>query len=212
MDLGAAYCSKECSKMDKLMSLANKSSPSISASALTPASASASSMKRFAHSPMTVTYPSMFKSSTLVPSSVSSRGGISKSAYTPIPAATTSIRCLPASRSAVRRQPLVLFDWAVSYRPWSPFVNQEQKRKTTLPLYRLIFLFSAKPVHPRSARDLLTSCSLHVPSWTSTFLSYESEPCRTSPQLVSPYRLGYPSERPIDRQVKHSSSLLKKYL
>jgi len=114
MDLGAAYCSKECSKMDKLMSLANKpsstvlSSPSISASALTPASAS--SMKRFAHSPMTVTYPSMFKSSTLVPSSMSSRGGISKSAYTPIPAATTSIRCLPASRSAVRRQPLVLFD------------------------------------------------------------------------------------------------------
>jgi len=114
MDLGAAYCSKECSKMDKIMSLANKpssavsSSPSISASALTPAASS--SMKRFAHSPMTVTYPSMFKSSTLVPSAMSSRGGICKSAYTPIPAATTSIRCLPASRSAVRRQPLVLHD------------------------------------------------------------------------------------------------------
>jgi len=56
---------------------------------------------------MTVTYPSMFRSSTLVPASISSRGGISK-AFTPIPAATTSIRCLPVSRSAVRRQPLVL--------------------------------------------------------------------------------------------------------
>jgi hypothetical protein len=41
---------------------------------------------------------------------MSSRGGISKNACTPIPAATTSIRCLPASRSAVRRQPLVLQD------------------------------------------------------------------------------------------------------
>jgi len=96
--------------MDKVMSLANKSlsaSPSVAASALTPTT---SSMKRFAHSPMTVTYPSMFKSSTLLPSAMSSRGGICKSAYTPIPAATTSIRCLPASRSAVRRQPLVLYD------------------------------------------------------------------------------------------------------
>ncbi|KAG0043942.1 hypothetical protein BGZ83_010824 [Gryganskiella cystojenkinii] len=113
MDLGAAYCSKECSKMDKLMSLANKPSSSPSTSAFAPAAASSSvpsSMKRFAHSPMTVTYPSMFKSSTLVPSSMSSRGGICKSAYTPIPAATTSIRCLPQSRSAVRRQPLVLHD------------------------------------------------------------------------------------------------------
>jgi len=164
MDLGAAYCSKECSKMDKLMSLANKSSPSISASALTPASASASSMKRFAHSPMTVTYPSMFKSSTLVPSSMSSRGGISKSAYTPIPAATTSIRCLPASRSAVRRQPLVLYDWAVSYRPWSPFVNQRTKKKPPLPPYRLIFFIFRQTRTPSISQRLInfmfSSCAI----------------------------------------------------
>ncbi|KAI1300554.1 hypothetical protein EDD11_006099 [Mortierella claussenii] len=103
MDLGAAYCSKDCARMDKLMSVANKSvaQPSSSLS-------SSLSAKRFAHSPMTVTYNSMYRSSTLVPSSMSSRGGISKTGYTPIPAATTSIRCLPVSRSAVRRQPLVL--------------------------------------------------------------------------------------------------------
>jgi hypothetical protein len=41
---------------------------------------------------------------------MSSRGGISKNSCAPIPAATTSIRCLPVSRSAVRRQPLVLHD------------------------------------------------------------------------------------------------------
>ncbi|KAF8940475.1 hypothetical protein BGZ58_006317 [Dissophora ornata] len=116
MDLGAAYCSKECARMDKLMSVSNKPSAatvSISASPLTPASSTP--FKRFAHSPMTVTYSSMYRSSTLVPASISSRGGISKSscgnnAYTPIPAVTTSIRCLPISRSAVRRQPLVLHD------------------------------------------------------------------------------------------------------
>ncbi|KAF9287202.1 hypothetical protein BGZ72_007461 [Mortierella alpina] len=109
MDLGAVYCSKECSRMDKLMSLAHKPVASSSNSTLL-TSSSSSSMKRFAHSPMTVTYPSMFRSSTLVPTSMASRGGISKNAssFTPIPAATTSIRCLPVSRSAVRRQPLVL--------------------------------------------------------------------------------------------------------
>ncbi|KAF9937883.1 hypothetical protein BGZ67_000769 [Mortierella alpina] len=109
MDLGAVYCSKECSRMDKLMSLAHK--PVASSTLLTSSSSSSSSsIKRFAHSPMTVTYPSMFRSSTLLPSSMASRGGISKNAssFTPIPAATTSIRCLPVSRSAVRRQPLVL--------------------------------------------------------------------------------------------------------
>ncbi|KAF9328365.1 hypothetical protein BGZ91_001038 [Linnemannia elongata] len=113
MDLGAAYCSKECARMDKLMSMSNKpsvtsSSPSISISSASPL-ASVSSIKRYAHSPMTVTYPSMYRSSTLIPASMSSRGGISKNS-TPIPAATTSIRCLPVSRSAVRRQPLVLHD------------------------------------------------------------------------------------------------------
>ncbi|KAF9293005.1 hypothetical protein BKA57DRAFT_508563 [Linnemannia elongata] len=113
MDLGAAYCSKECARMDKLMSMSNKpsvtsSSPSISISSASPL-ASVSSIKRYAHSPMTVTYPSMYRSSTLIPASMSSRGGISKNS-TPIPAATTSIRCLPVSRSTVRRQPLVLHD------------------------------------------------------------------------------------------------------
>ncbi|KAG9066295.1 hypothetical protein KI688_001516 [Linnemannia hyalina] len=113
MDLGAAYCSKDCARMDKLMSMANKpsatsSSPSVSTSAspLAPVS----SIKRYAHSPMTVTYPSMYRSSSLIPASMSSRGGISKNSCAPIPAATTSIRCLPVSRSAVRRQPLVLHD------------------------------------------------------------------------------------------------------
>ncbi|KAG0360226.1 hypothetical protein BC939DRAFT_470598 [Gamsiella multidivaricata] len=109
LDLGAAYCSKECVRMDKLISVANKPSSSASISSpLTPVSASP--FKRYAHSPMTVTYPSMYRSSTLVPTSMSSRGGISKNggAYTPIPAATTSIRCLPVSRSTTRRQPLVL--------------------------------------------------------------------------------------------------------
>ncbi|KAF9326014.1 hypothetical protein BG006_010523 [Podila minutissima] len=112
MDLGAAYCSKECSRMDKLMnstkpslsSLSMSSAP-VASSFLAPQTSSSMSSKRLA--PMTVTYPSMFRSSTLVPASISSRGGISK-AFTPIPAATTSIRCLPISRSAVRRQPLVL--------------------------------------------------------------------------------------------------------
>ncbi|KAF9426570.1 hypothetical protein BGZ94_006336 [Podila epigama] len=109
MDLGAAYCSKECARMDKLMSVTNKpglSTVSTTASTVAPSSSSLTSVKRLA--PMTVTYPSMFRSSTLVPASISSRGGISKTAFTPIPAATTSIRCLPVSRSAVRRQPLVL--------------------------------------------------------------------------------------------------------
>ncbi|KAG0378171.1 hypothetical protein BGX24_004594 [Mortierella sp. AD032] len=119
MDLGAAYCSKDCARMDKLMSMANKpsvvaSSPSTSspssASSLSSPLAPVSSIKRFAHSPMTVTYPSMYRSSTLIPASMASRGGISKNGCTPIPAATTSIRCLPVSRSAVRRQPLVLHD------------------------------------------------------------------------------------------------------
>ncbi|KAG0292387.1 hypothetical protein BGZ98_002592, partial [Dissophora globulifera] len=114
-DLGAAYCSKECSRMDKLMSLANKPSSSSSASLVSAATASSASLppsfKRYAHSPMTVTYPTKYRSATLVPASIASRGGISKSsgsnsAFTPIPAATTSIRCLPVSRSAVRRQPL----------------------------------------------------------------------------------------------------------
>ncbi|KAF9919198.1 hypothetical protein FBU30_011133 [Linnemannia zychae] len=114
MDLGAAYCSKECARMDKLMSMANKPSSTVasvsgSSSPLTAAN-SVSSIKRIAHSPMTVTYPSMYRSSTLIPASMSSRGGISKNACTPIPAATTSIRCLPISRSSVRRQPLVLYD------------------------------------------------------------------------------------------------------
>ncbi|KAF9139782.1 hypothetical protein BG015_001906 [Linnemannia schmuckeri] len=114
MDLGAVYCSKECARMDKLMSMANKpsatsSSPSVSISSASPL-APVSSVKRFAHSPMTVTYPSMYRSSTLIPASMSSRGGISKNSCTPIPAATTSIRCLPVSRSAARRQPLVLYD------------------------------------------------------------------------------------------------------
>ncbi|KAF9194356.1 hypothetical protein BGZ51_000108 [Haplosporangium sp. Z 767] len=110
MDLGAAYCSKECARMDKLMSLTNKpmastsASPSAFASSLMPSS----SAKRIAHSPMTVTYPAMYRSSTLVPASMSIRGGISKTSFTPIPAATTSIRCLPVNRSSVRRQPLVL--------------------------------------------------------------------------------------------------------
>ncbi|KAG0261255.1 hypothetical protein BG011_001234 [Mortierella polycephala] len=102
MDLGAAYCSKECSRMDKLMSITKK--PIASTSPLMPSS----SAKRVAHSPMTVTYPAMYRSSTLVPASMSSRGGISKTSFTPIPAATTSIRCLPVNRSSVRRQPLVL--------------------------------------------------------------------------------------------------------
>ncbi|KAF9377328.1 hypothetical protein CPB97_010284 [Podila verticillata] len=111
MDLGAAYCSKECSRMDKLMSSTTPSLSSLSlssvpvASFLPPQNSCSMSSKRLA--PMTVTYPSMFRSSTLVPASISGRGGISK-AFTPIPAATTSIRCLPVSRSAVRRQPLVL--------------------------------------------------------------------------------------------------------
>ncbi|KAG0319396.1 hypothetical protein BGZ99_005128 [Dissophora globulifera] len=106
--------------MDKLMSLANKPSSSSSASLVSAATASSASslppsFKRYAHSPMTVTYPTKYRSATLVPASIASRGGISKSsgsnsAFTPIPAATTSIRCLPVSRSAVRRQPLVLHE------------------------------------------------------------------------------------------------------
>ncbi|KAG0345299.1 hypothetical protein BG004_003812 [Podila humilis] len=111
MDLGAAYCSKECSRMDKLMSATNKPSTlsSLSAVSATVPSTLLSQLPSKRLAPMTVTYPSMFRASTLVPASISSRGGISKSAsFTPIPAATTSIRCLPVSRSAVRRQPLVL--------------------------------------------------------------------------------------------------------
>ncbi|KAF9360514.1 hypothetical protein BGX26_009062 [Mortierella sp. AD094] len=116
MDLGAAYCSKDCARMDKLMSITSKptSASSISTSAassfMTPAPSSSSlpTFKRFANSPMTVTYPSMYRSSTLVPTSMSSRGGISKSGNTLTPTATTSIRCLPVGRSSTRRQPLVL--------------------------------------------------------------------------------------------------------
>ncbi|KAF9914459.1 hypothetical protein BX616_008265 [Lobosporangium transversale] len=109
MDLGAVYCSKECSRMDKLMSVANKPSIQPSISSL---SSSSLSFKRFAQSSMTVTYPSMYRSSTLVPTSMSSRGGISKTGYTPVPApavATTANRCLPHNRSG-RRQPLALHD------------------------------------------------------------------------------------------------------
>ncbi|KAG0221489.1 hypothetical protein B0O80DRAFT_494350 [Mortierella sp. GBAus27b] len=106
LDLGAAYCSKECARMDKLMSVTNK--PAVASSTST--SASTPAFKRFANSPMTVNYPSMYRSSTLVPASLSSRGGITKGAYTPIPAAATNIRCPPIARSATRRQPLVLHD------------------------------------------------------------------------------------------------------
>ncbi|KAF9106359.1 hypothetical protein BGX27_009195 [Mortierella sp. AM989] len=112
MDLGAAYCSKECARMEKLISTTSKhTSASISTSAssfLTPVPSSSSmpALKRFA--PTTATYPSMYRSSTLVPTSMSSRGGISKSGNTLTPAATTSIRCLPVGRSSTRRQPLVL--------------------------------------------------------------------------------------------------------
>ncbi|KAF9430101.1 hypothetical protein BGZ94_008305 [Podila epigama] len=107
-ELGALYCSKECSRKDKLMSTTNTPSSLTSASS----SLSSSSARRLAaHAPLTVTYPSMFRSSTLVPSSMTNRG-ICKSgapaSFTPIPAATTSIRCLPMNRSSVRRQPLVL--------------------------------------------------------------------------------------------------------
>ncbi|KAF8976163.1 hypothetical protein BGZ46_008487 [Entomortierella lignicola] len=114
MDLGAVYCSKECARMDKVMSTSNKStSTSISTLApssspfMTPAPSSLSSMptlKRLA--PLAGTsYSSMYRSSTLAPTSMSSRGGISKSGNTMVPA-TASIRCLP--RSSTRRQPLVL--------------------------------------------------------------------------------------------------------
>ncbi|KAF9383698.1 hypothetical protein CPB97_006248 [Podila verticillata] len=106
-DLGALYCSKECSRMDKLMSASKSSNFTLATSSSAASTSTASSTRRVAaHLPMTVTY-SMFRPSTLVPSSMSSRGGIAK-AFTPIPAATTSIRCLPTNRSAVRRQPLVL--------------------------------------------------------------------------------------------------------
>ncbi|KAF9160711.1 hypothetical protein DFQ27_009189 [Actinomortierella ambigua] len=110
LDLGAAYCSKDCAQKDKVMALA-KASSSASGSLNAPSSHQSSSVKRLAHTPMTVMYTSMYRSSTLVPASMSSRGGISKgssscSGYSPVPAATTNIRCLPASRP--RRQPLVL--------------------------------------------------------------------------------------------------------
>ncbi|KAF9991366.1 hypothetical protein BGZ80_007498 [Entomortierella chlamydospora] len=107
MDLGAAYCSKDCARMDKLMSTSKPSASSF----MTPASSSSSlpTFKRFATSSMTATYPSMYRSSTLVPTSMSSRGGISKNGNTSNPTATTSIRCLPVGRSSTRRQPLVLY-------------------------------------------------------------------------------------------------------
>ncbi|KAF9436224.1 hypothetical protein BGZ76_004512, partial [Entomortierella beljakovae] len=78
MELGAAYCSKDCARMDKQVSAANMS---ISTSCLTPAPSSSSlpAFKRFSHSPMSVSFPSMYRSSNLVPTSISSRGGISKS-------------------------------------------------------------------------------------------------------------------------------------
>ncbi|KAF9582164.1 hypothetical protein BGW38_000560 [Lunasporangiospora selenospora] len=117
LELGAAYCSKDCARMDKLVALSNKpsSASTLSSGASSPFSSVAGSplnpsMKRSVHPPMTMTYPSMFRSSTLVPASISSRGGISKSGYTPIPVSTTNIRCLPASRNSSRRQPLVLYD------------------------------------------------------------------------------------------------------
>ncbi|KAF9974896.1 hypothetical protein BGZ73_001594 [Actinomortierella ambigua] len=109
-DLGAAYCSKDCAQKDKLMALAKATASSGPSNA--PSSYQSSSVKRLAHTPMTVMYPSMYRSSTLVPASMSSRGGISKgsssscSGYSPLPAAATNIRCLPASRP--RRLPLVL--------------------------------------------------------------------------------------------------------
>ncbi|KAG0230632.1 hypothetical protein BGW42_000837 [Actinomortierella wolfii] len=112
LDLGAAYCSKECAQKDKLMALAAASKSTASMPSNSPSSYQSSSVKRLAHAPMTVMYPSMYRPSTLVPASMSSRGGISKgsslscSGYSPLPASTTSIRCLPASRP--RRQPLVL--------------------------------------------------------------------------------------------------------
>ncbi|KAF9349738.1 hypothetical protein BGX34_001631 [Mortierella sp. NVP85] len=109
LDLGAVYCSKECARMDKLMSVSNKpAAASTSASSLT--TAPSSTFKRFAHPSTTPAYPSMYRSSTLVPTSLSSRGGISKSAFTPIPAAATNIRYPSVGRSATRRQPLVLYD------------------------------------------------------------------------------------------------------
>ncbi|KAG0085050.1 hypothetical protein BGZ93_006392 [Podila epicladia] len=105
-DPGALYCSKECSRMDKLSSASKSSNLTPATSSAASTSITPSTRRLAAHSPMTVTY-SMFRPSTLVPSSMASRGGVSKP-FTPIPAATTSIRCLPSSRGAVRRQPLVL--------------------------------------------------------------------------------------------------------
>ncbi|KAI8604336.1 hypothetical protein EDD21DRAFT_412187 [Dissophora ornata] len=116
-DLGALYCSKECARKDKLMAVTSK--PSSFSSSSPPSSTSSSptltpstnslSLKRPSRLTMTVTYPCMFRSSTLVPASISSRGGIRKDTFSPFPAMTaTSIRCLPLSRSGVRRQPLAL--------------------------------------------------------------------------------------------------------
>ncbi|KAG0340004.1 hypothetical protein BG004_006584 [Podila humilis] len=107
-ELGALYCSKECSRKDKLMSSTSKSFSVTPSAPSTAASTTTFTYTTRRLAPMTVTYTSMFRPSTLVPTTMSGRGGISKSAFTPIPTTTTSIRCLPTNRSSVRRQPLVL--------------------------------------------------------------------------------------------------------
>ncbi|KAG0367162.1 hypothetical protein BC939DRAFT_440651 [Gamsiella multidivaricata] len=102
-DLGALYCSKECARMDKTMAISNRqsSSPSVSSPLL--------NLKRSSRQSTTVTYPSMFRVSTLFPASTSSRGGIAKGpTYSPIPATPAGIRSAPLNRTTTRRQPFVL--------------------------------------------------------------------------------------------------------
>ncbi|KAF9193271.1 hypothetical protein BGZ51_003790 [Haplosporangium sp. Z 767] len=104
----AVYCSKDCMRKDKNMALTNNPSAT-NASAANGSYAIPS--KRFANSSMAATYPSMFRSSTLVSSSITNRGGISKGsavAFAHLPTSTTNVRSLPSIRST-RRQPLVLF-------------------------------------------------------------------------------------------------------
>ncbi|KAI1320078.1 hypothetical protein EDD11_002050 [Mortierella claussenii] len=92
-DLDALYCSKECARMDKLTATANKSSSSASSSmppgraTLLPLTTStltnhnglpSLSLRRSVKQPLTVSYPCMFRASTLIPHSISGRGGIRK--------------------------------------------------------------------------------------------------------------------------------------
>jgi len=70
--------------------------------------------------------------------------------------------CEPECHSPPASCPLRLSSFLPSMVPFCEPKNKKEKQP--FPLTDLFFLFSAKPVHPRSARDLLTSCSLHVPS------------------------------------------------